>query len=263
MKTVSLLVKGSGGNVHDKTQEAEVLQHSVIRFDGNGDARTSSPFGFFTTFPLLTAAAVAAGTDKLLLNAGAGTEVISRAAKGGEKLATSALDNDQAMLIGIATTDSVMPLTAKSRVRLATRVSINQVTLVLFVAGLDETLGAFLGTANAGDGAQFLFDPSDELGLVASAGMVAANLICATKVAGNDTYRNSGIKIVAGADYELAIEVGEDLISRYYVNGALVATAITAHTSAASVGITIGVQNGSAASRDFECRYVSMERRIG
>ena len=264
MKNVSLLLKGSGGDV-DRIHEPEVLQHSSLVFDGAGNARTRSPYGFFTTFPLLPAAAVAAGSEKILITAGTGIEVASRSAKGGVNMASAAADNDQAMLIGIATTDSVLPIAAKSKVRFATRVSITTITSVIFAAGFDQTFTNLLGETAAGEGAQFLFDPADELQLVteqAAAGIVAANFICATKVAGVDSYRNTGVKVVAGVDYELAIEVGGDLISRYYINGVLVGTAATAHV-AASVGVALGVQNGSAATRDFDCRQASFERVIG
>jgi len=266
MKNVSLLLKGSSGDV-DRIHEPVALQHGSLGFDGASNARVLSPWGFFTTFPLLPAAAVAAGTEKMLITLGTGTEVIARAAKGGVNVktqATTPADNDNALLIAIATTDSVVPVSAKSKIRFATRVNLTQITFVQFGAGLDVNLTSPLGVATANDGAQFLFDPTDELGLVAANAMVAANFVCAMKVAGVDTYKNSGVKVVAGVDYELAIEIGVDLIPRYYINGVLVATGASALTDGVSLGVVIGNQiSGTAAQKDFDCRYVSLERQIG
>lgn len=270
MKKIINLIKGFGASV-DKQVEAEITEQAALVFDGNGDPRTMSPWGFFTTFGLLPAAAVAAGTEKYLVSIGTGTEVIARAAKGGVNVktqATTPADNDNAILTGIASTASQMPIRVASRIIFRTRVNLSQITQIVFGAGLDENLSSPIGLATAGDGAQFLFDPADENGLVAAnpTTLVAANFILAMKVNGTDTYKDSGIAVVAGRDYELEIRVGEDLKPNYYVDGVLVGTGASALTDGDSIAAVIGIQINAASpsgQKDFDCRYVSMERRIG
>jgi hypothetical protein len=267
MKNLSLLVKGSGSAV-DKVHEPEVVICGALRFNGLGEARTESPWGFLTTFGLLPAATVAAGSEKYLVSLGTSTEVIARASKGGCNVKTQAstpADNDNAMLIGIANTASSIPMSAKSLIRWAARVSLTQITQLQFGAGLDENITTPIGSATAGDGAQFLFDPTDELGLVSSKTMVAANFILATKIDGADEYIDSGVKVVSGVDYELEIQVGADLKAKYYINGVLVGTSVTALTSGDTVSTVVGVQCSGTpdTQKDFDVRYLSMERQIG
>ena len=270
MKKIINLIKGFGTSV-DKQVESEVTANAALVFDGNGEPRTMSPWGFFTTFGLLPAAAVAAGTDKFLITLGTGAEVIARAAKGGINVktqATTPADNDNSMLIGIANTASQMPIRTASRIRWSARVSLTQITELVFGAGLDENITSPIGTATAGDGAQFLFDPAGENTALATALGASAlnNFILSTKVDGVDAYLDSGVRVVAGRDYELAIAVGDDLKATYYIDGVAVGTSVAALTSGDSLSTVVGVQINAASpagQKDFDCRYVSMERRIG
>lgn len=270
MKKLALLVKGFGID-KDIQSEPEVLPNGLLGFDIFGNPRVQSPWGFFSTFPLLPAAAVAAGTDKFLLTLGTGTEVIARATKGGVNVktqATSPADNDNAMLIGIDTTASRAPIREASRILFAARVSLTQITELVFGAGLDENITSPIGTATAGDGAQFLFDPAGENTAIATALGAAAltNFILATKVDGTDAYQDSGITVNAGRDYELMVELGADLKANYYIDGVLVGTSATALTSGDQVYAVVGVQINAASpagQKDFDARYVSLSRRVG
>lgn len=270
MKKLVQLIKGFGTS-KDRQHESEIVQHGVAVFDGDGNPRVASPWGFLDTFNLLPAAAVAAGTSKFLITLGTGTEVIARAATGGVNVktqATTPADNDNAFLLGIATTASSIPISAKSRIRWAARVSLTQITEIVFGAGLDENLTSPVGTATAGEGAQFLFDPAGEnTALTTALGAAAlANFILSTKVNGVDTYVDSGVAVQAGRDYELAIEIGADLIANYYIDGVSVGAGVTALTDGDTVSTVVGVQINAASpagQKDINVRYVAMERRIG
>jgi hypothetical protein len=267
MKNVSLLVKGTGGDL-DRMHEPAVPLRGELRFGHDGAPRFASPWGFATSFPLLPAAAVAAGTEKNLIALGTGTEVIARSAKGGVNVktqATTPADNDNALLIGIANTYSVLPITARSKIFFSTRVNLTQITELVFGAGLDENLTSPIGAATAGDGAQFYFDPENEVNHSLDSA-AHDNFILATKVNGVDAYLDSGVRVIAGRDYELAIQIGEDLKANYYIDGKLVGTSVASLTSGDSVGAVIGVQinaNPPAGQKDFDVRYVEVERQIG
>lgn len=268
MKTLSVLSKGSGAD-RDQVLNANIPIHGILKSEGDGSLRFMSPWGFLTTFPLLPAATATGTTEQKLITLGTGTEVIARAAKGGVNVktqATTPADNDNAMLIGVSGLYSVLTTNARTQIRFATRVNLSQITELQFGAGLDENLTSPIGSATAGDGCQFIFNPADEGGIIAGqAGLVAANFILASKASGADTFQNSGVRVDAGRDYDLAIEIGSDLKPRFYIDGVLVGTGAAVAT-AKNLGAVIGVQINAASpagQKDFDVRFVSMEKSIG
>lgn len=263
MKQLVLLRKGTseGG---DNQQTINTPPLSILIADARGNYRSAPMHGAVTTFPLLPAAAVAAGTERLMVAIGTGTEVIARSTKGGVNVKTQAstpADNDNALLAAVATTAFVAPISAVSQIRFGAQVSLTQITQLVFGAGMDENLTSPVGSATAGDGAQFLFDPTDEF----STGGEVANWILATKVNGTDAYIDSGVPVVAGQVYDLVIQIGADLKANYYLDGVLVGTSASALTSGDSMGAVIGVQCAGTpdTQKDFDIRYVSVERFPG
>lgn len=230
--------------------------------DGRGKWRARSFWTAMSVFNLLPAAVAAATADPLVLSLGSGVEVVARSLKGGCNVQmAAATDNTNAMLIPAGSTGFAVPLTAVSQPRFSTRVRLTQITLLVFGAGLDENITSPVSSATAGDGAGFYFDP---LGEVAT-GLPAASLpnwILTQKVAGADTYIDSGVPVIIATDYELEVKYGEDLIPKYYINGLLVGTGV-AGTSGAVLGFVVGVQANGAQQADFDCRYVATERFIG
>jgi hypothetical protein len=263
MKKVTFLHKGTGVG-EDGSRDIEVSPMSGFFVDFSGKVRNISLHALQTFFRLLPAAAVAAGTEKELITLGTGAEVIARSTKGGINVKTQAAgpaDNDNAMLIGIATTASQVPLTAASKPKFSTRISLTQILEIVFGAGLDENITSPIGSATAGDGAQLLFDPTNEQ--ATGVATYATNWILAQKVAGVDTYQDSGVPVNAGQFYELAVEYGADLKPRYYIDGNLVGTGV-AGTSGGNVHPVIGIQvAGIGAQKDFDCQHVTVERSLG
>lgn len=267
MNKITLLRKGTNGAPEgsDQWDTFDAPPHSTILVDAQGKGRCIPFNSAFDRFSLLPAAAAAAGSDDLMLSLGTGTEVIARSAKGGVNVKTQAstpADNDNAMLKPVANSSMIVPITAASRPRFSTRVRLTAITEIVFGAGMDENLTSPVGSATAGEGAQFYFDPLAEVTTAAA----AANWVCATKVNGTDAYIDSGVPVVAGRDYELAIQIGEDLKAKYYIDGRLVATSAAALTSGDSFGAVVGLQvnaNPPDGQKDFDCRYVLVERFIG
>lgn len=249
----------------DKNNTFEVPAHSTLFAGTTGKFRARPLWTYATAFDVPPAAALAAGKDPLLISLGTGAEVIARAAKGGVNVKTQAstpADNDNAMLITGADVGMIVPITAVSRPRFSARVSLTQITEVVFGAGMDENKTSPIMSATAGDGAGFVFDPDGENYSVA-----VANWQLLVKVNGTDaTALDSGVPVVAGRDYELEIQVGEDLKPVFFINGVQVGVGAVALTSGDSFGPVIGVQINAAApsgQKDFDCRYVAVERFIG
>jgi hypothetical protein len=267
MKSIVLARRGTleGGS---QDQTIETPPYSRLLCDGLGNYRAIPLWTALSVFELLPAASAAAGNDSLVLSLGTSTEVIARAAKGGVNVKTQAstpADNNNAMLIPVASSGLIVPITAVSRPRFSTRVNLTQITELTFGAGFDENLTSPQSQATAGEGAGFLFDPLEEI----TTGLTTAqhaNWILTEKVNGTDTYVATTIPVLAGRDYDLQVQIGEDLKPVYYIDGVNVGTGASALTSGDSVGVVIGVQinaNPPAGQKDFDCRYVAVERFIG
>lgn len=232
----------------------------VIAPDGN--PRFVMDIALFTMFQLLPAATIAAGADQVLKTLGTGTEVVARSTKGGANIKTQAsspADNDNALLIGTAGTNSFVTTAATINPRFRTRVNLSQITELVFGAGLDENITTPIPNGTAGDGAAFMFDPLNEsvTGLTGA----EANWILCHKVAGTDYFVDSGVPVAAGQDYELEIRWA-GLTASFYINGEFIATAGHANTTATALGINVGVQISGTPSgqKDFDCRYVQLDR---
>lgn len=241
--------------------------YSRVMFDRAGNPRCAPFHSVLDVFDLLPAAAAAAGADAYMLSLGTGAEVIARSSKGGINVKTKAstpADNDNAMIIPVANCANIVPITAKSRPRFSTRISLTAITEIVASAGMDENITSPIPSGTAGDGAAFYFDPAGEnsTGLDSD---TLPNWILTQKVAGADTYIDSGVPVEAGRDYHLEIVWGEDLKPSYYIDGALVGTGV-ANTASASVSPLVGLQlNASSPSgqRDMDVRFVMVERFIG
>lgn len=266
MKKVILFTEGSIGE-KDKRFALVASPNSqlIMLHDGPRFIPATSGFTAFNLVPALTT--LAAGKDPLLVTIGTGTEIPTKTLRGGVNIktqATSPADNDNAMLIGVAASPSFVTwdATAASAIapRFRTRVRLSQITELVFGAGLDQNITSPIGSATAGDGAQFLFDPANELSTGVST--YATNWILAQKVNAVYTYTDSGIAVLANVDYELEIRWSSDLKPSWYINGALVGTSTTAQTDDTAVGVVIGVQINAASpagQKDFDCRYVQLD----
>lgn len=267
MKNIVLFEEGRGASLDEK-RLVPVNGAGRLFFGGMGNPSFIPVSSGFTALDMLPATAATAGRDGLILTLGTGTEAIARSVTGGINLKTQAstpADNDNALLVPLSSTNAMcVPITAVSRPRFRTVVKLSQITELVFGAGLDENVTSPIGSVTAGDGAQFLFDPAREDTNVTAA--MAPNWVAHMKVAGVDTYINTGVPVLANAYYSLTIMWGADKIPLYYINGVLVATGGTANTGVANVDAVIGVQINAASpagQKDFDCLFVAVERFNG
>ncbi len=248
----------------DSLQTVPLSPHCALRYDPDGNGYSLPILTSIENFELLPAAAVAAGTSKLVLTTGTGTEVIARAATGGVNIKTQASTpaiSDDAMVAGVATTGFVALINAKTKNVFRGRMSVTTITTVIASIGLNENPTTADPTGTAGEGAMFVFDP----GLVITTGLASgaeANWILAHKVNGADTFTDTGVLVVAGLDYDFRIEIGADLKALYYINGVLVGTG-PALTDGDSMSVHAAVQTKAAAQRDINVRFLSLSRQIG
>lgn len=262
MKNTVIFQEGSGVN-DDRKFLISSNGPGTILFGLDGSPRFHSIAGGFTRFANPPGTSMTAGKDELLITLGTGTEVVARSTKGGINVKTQAstpADNDNAMLIPVAGNGMYAPITAAAQPRFRAAVKLTQITQLVFGAGLDENITSPIGSATAGDGAQLIFDPADEFSLGAP-----ANWIAALKVAGVDTYIDTGVPVVAGKYYELEIVYGADRKPKYYIDGVLVATGATAGTATTIVGAVVGLQCSGTpdTQKDFDCLYVEVDRQVG
>jgi hypothetical protein len=221
----------------------------------------------FTDFALLPAAAVATGSDKLILISGTGTEVIARSATGGVNLksqATTPADGDNIIGVAVSTTAFNAPITAASLIWFATQVSIGATGFATCFAsfGLNENLTDVDPTGTAGEGAMFLYDPTVEVttGLATAA---HANWILCHKVNGTDTFTATDIPVVAGQLYDLDIKIGSDLKAKFYIDGNYVGQG-PALTSGDTVGVFTGAELTATPDGqvDYDCKSIMLARTV-
>lgn len=264
MKKVVLFIKGDKAD-HDRNYEVPITGQGQIFYLADGSPvfiNSGSGFSTFELLPNLTS--LAAGKDPQSVMIGTGTEVVTRSAKGGINIksqATSPADNDNVILVGVAASPSFTTITAAAPPRFRTRVNLARITLLVFGAGLDENITSPVSSATAGDGASFQFDPLSEVSMVAGQ---TTNWVLAQKVAGVDTYIDSGVAVLAGVDYDLDIRWNSDRKPLYYINGALVGTGV-ANTADAAVGLNIGGQmNGTPGGLrvDADIRYFAIDTGV-
>lgn len=248
---------------------------SRLVISGSGEVRCQPFHTALDVFNLIPAASAAAGKDDLLLTLGTGTEVVARASKGGVNIksqATTPAQNDNVMLIPVTGSTMIVPITAASMPRFSCRINLTQISQIIASAGLNETQTSPDPTAAAGDGACFLFAPDpggSGTALTTPTGLASStqpNWILHQKVAGADTFIDSGWPVVAGQDYELAIVWDASLTPTYYINGNQVGIGAAANTSGSTPGVVVGESIASASPAgqiDMDVRFVAVERFIG
>ena len=207
----------------------------------------------FEQIPVATAP-TAVADHYFIRNTGVGTPAYTRATKGGLKLTTSALASDATLLVGVALTPFQTALSATNTLRFESIVSIPTLTSVFVRVGATNSASATDPAGVGGtDAVDFIFDSSGTLG------GAAANWIAATRVGSTTAYINTGIAVVADQDYELAVEFGTDMIPKYYIDGALVATAVLPLTAVTLVA-QVGVKTTTALARDLNIRQALVSR---
>lgn len=249
--------KGHAGD--DYLSSANTPDHSTMVFGTNSVPR---PFSFMsnrTNFALLPAASVAAGSDKLLLLSGTGTEVVARstAAKGGgvniKTQATTPLATNNVILAGVTATAFVQALSVNTLPRFSARLSLANVATVIGSFGLSELLTDADPKGTAGEGVLLLADPTEAV----TTGLTTAqhaNWIIAFKVNGDDTFAATTIPLVADKPYDVDIQLNDDLTASVYIGGTLVATS-PALTSGDSVAPFFALETTSDAQKDADIRF--------
>jgi hypothetical protein len=250
----------------DRANHIDMPPFGRMLFDNNGNPKGVSQHECSTFFNLLTSTSVSATTDPWFVNSGTGTEVIARATKGGQNIksqSTTPADGDNVLLApGATTTGMYVPIAARCQPRLETRIAINTITFMFMSIGFNENITDADPTGTAGEGAMLFFDPTGEF--ASSMANYTTNFGIAHKVNGADTFTDTGIPVIAGQDYEFVVQIGEDLKSRSYINGALVATGPTltdADIVAAFAGLELTATPGE--QKDMDIRYIRVTRLIG
>ncbi len=251
----------------DQVRQGIVRPDGRLAFDGSGNPVALPVLTYFTNFAYLPSTSVSGPTvDLLTTESGTGTEVIARSTGGGANLKTQAstpADGDNFLLIGAANSGMAAGrISANSQLRWATRLKINTITAMFLSAGLNENLTDADPTGTAGEGAQFVFDPSGEF--ASAVANYTTNWLLAHKVDGADTYTDTGIPVIAGAYYDLRIEIGTDLKAKFYLNGTLVGTG-PALTSGDTVGSFIGFELTATPGeqKDIDVCFLQLSREIG
>lgn len=251
----------------DSQQQLSIFPDCRLRFGWNKGANADPVLSDLDTFPLLpVTSAVTAASDKIYLVTGtnaANADVTQDAAEGGINVATHGSSADQTMLAGIASTRAQNQINAGSRIVFEARVCVNQLTACFGSVGLNENVTDPDPTGTAGEGAMFLFDPTD-VGLTTDTGLTAAqhaNWVLCHKVNGADTFTATSVPIIAGKDYTLRINIGADLKALFYIDDVLVGTG-PALTSGDSVRSFLGIEATAGAVKSFDVRYVLSGRRL-
>lgn len=246
----------------DKRSLVPVNGHSVVRFNAQGDPLTDSILNSFEYFELLPAAAVAVGTSKLVTVLGT-TPTVIQSPTGGVQLQSIATATNQAGVGAVATTGFTALLTGANQLRFSSRVSLPVITKVIVSAGLNQTPADVDPSVAAGDGAAFVFDPDLAASNPAVAPVSGANWLLHSKVAGVDTWVDSGVKVLAAQDYDLRIELDANKVPSYYINDVLVGTNTALATGGANVGVCAGIRTTEALAKVMHIRFARLSRLIG
>lgn len=185
---------------------------------------------------------------------------------------TSAAQGDQIFVkgaIGVASNSNFScPIRAGSLMRFRAVANLTTITTIIASVGLNENVTDPDPSGTAGDGAMFLFVPAaSKADLTIVTGFTDAqhaNWIIAEKVNGVDEYTATSVPVVAGQDYELVIDVGADLLARYYIDGVLVHTG-DALTSGDILTVFAGVETRATSTipREIVLRTVELARQWG
>lgn len=132
-------------------------------------------------------------------------------------------------------------------------------------AGMHQTTSVIVPNTAANDEVLFLYDPLQTYSTLAES--TAANWILVQNKAGTVTYVDSGVAVVAGADYHLAISFDSSLVPHYFVNGTEYGSgSFAAATSAITLIPCVGEQITAASPTgqiDMDVRVITVERFAG
>lgn len=277
-----LTSQAQGPEAQEQWQQAFTPNFSGLITDAKGAWRGIPAHSATSTFVSLpNATSIAAGKDLYYVYIGTGTVVIARSTKGGINVKTQASSpatGDSAIVVGVSgQLTASLPLRAAAQPALRTLVNLTQGTLQLFFAGLNQTITAVDPTASSGDGAGFLFDPTNATTTGLAAAVYQKNWIAFQKVAGVNSFFDTGIPVLVGADTALDVAYDSTLTPSWFINGDQVALnvpaagipAVTlgvAGTANATLGALVGVKivdAGTPAQHDFDLRFLSSERWFG
>ena len=224
----------------------------------NGEYRSWGAAGF-TALPLATTRMACQGErgEQEVRFLGA----LARATKGGISYPTGGASGNASVLTGVSATAFRPTITATSKVIFATRVSIPTITNVLVQVGLGQAPSATdPAAANSGtDSAEFFFDPANALSSGVATSALGNWLVRWRSASGTVTYRDTGVPVVAGQDYNLAIAFNDSIQPVFLINRDI--RAVGVHLATGIVMIPqFGVKTSTAAARSFEARYAKVGR---
>jgi len=221
-------------------------------------------------FVLLPAATQAAGKPYTFDLIGGASPAVARDALGGILITTTGhTAADLAAVVGLTGTGFMpLPITTTSNLVFATTIRIPALSAAttdhLVVAGFTEIGATIDPTAEAGEGALFMYDGGSTA--VVTTGLTdaqRANWILAHKVNGVDTFAATSVPVAAAVDINFIIEVGSDRKAKFYIDGVYVGTgpALTAaDTFTPLVGTQVGVTHDAAST--LTIREVIVDRAI-
>lgn len=249
---------------------------------GNNERRKIDRITSETHLDLLPATAVAAGSEKQLLLSGTGTEVTTRAPRGGARITTQAsspADNDQVQLAGVADTafglataaaNGMFRIDALGNIIARWVVSLPNIASLFARVGLDENITDVDPSGTAGEGVSFLFCPTGAATeLAVDPGLTTAqyaNWILHSKVNGVDQFVATNVPVVADRNYDLRVEI--DPTTRkplFFIDNALVVPSsvwTTGLTVDDQMAMMLGVEvtASAAAQKSMDIRYVGASR---
>lgn len=195
---------------------------------------------------LLPHTSVAAGTNDNLIVSGtnAANSTVTFNTNGGIKLTTTTSSADQVIIGGVSTSAWGLTFPPANQVVFETQiVTDTNITAVTIWAGLKLSTTSVTTTDND----QTFFRYQDTVN--------GGNWQMIDSTANADNAQDTGVTVAASTAYLLQIKVGEDLIPRYYINGAHVGNG-KALTSAAAFLPVAGVQTGTAAAKAATLRHL-------
>lgn len=255
--------QGSAGLVTSQ-EIVSIKPLSRIQYNSVGASSSVSLLNEFDWFSLLPAAAVAAGTDKLVTLLGTNTPLVAQSATGGALFSTGATNTNQSGVTFVANTGFSVPITATNQLIFRARVQLPSLVTNFVSIGLNSVGTSISPVTNAGEGACFLADPTNAL--TASTGATAAqalNWICITSVAGTLAYTFTNVPIFAGQDVMLSISIDPDLTWNFFINELVVSQPVPVATANTAIGVYGGVRTLANTVATAIIRFAQLERSIG
>lgn len=256
---------GSGSTgLFSSLVETPVKPVSRQQFNSVGAPASVSMLNEFDFFSLLPAAAVAAGSDKLVTLIGTNTPLATQSTTGGLRLTTGGTNTNQAGVNFVASTGFSVPISATNQIVFRARVSLPSLATRYFSIGLNSVGTDANPVTNAGEGACFLADPTNALtaSTLATAAQ-ALNWILVTSVAGVLTYTFTTFPIFAAQDVNLAIVLNPGLTWSFFINELAAGTPAALATLTTVVGVSGGVRTLATATAAVDVRFAQLERSIG